>query len=305
MIQRDFSSGQTQSELTALTRRAKAILKARPAYKEMVDFYLTVFRRQIEWRDHLGLHPESLDGEQVRACLRAGTPLAKRYAPGLEPESLFNLWNEMKAIFRRGNDVLRLAVDRIDDAEENGGFSPAVWLAELRPGRRDLVSDVAARIGVAEPVLATLAGAATFPHWNLAAQCWLRQDGLDNWRRPRCPLCGGQPCAAETRVDRCPQTDISPAVRRFLHCAFCGARWPVSAITCLSCGSTKAGDAKYLFTPDEPDLRIDFCKGCRHYVKVIDGDRVSGTIHVGLELLTSAHLDTIAQEEKLLPLNTM
>ena len=72
--------------------------------------------------------------------------------------------------------------------------------------------------------------------------------------------------------------------------------------SCPSCGSTKSGDAKYLFTAEEPDLRIDFCKSCHHYVKVVNGDKVSGPIHIGLELLAATHLDVIAQDKDLSPL---
>ena len=71
---------------------------------------------------------------------------------------------------------------------------------------------------------------------------------------------------------------------------------------CPACGSTKSGDAKYLFTADEPELRIDFCESCHHYVKVIDRDKVSGPIHVGLELLAATHLDMMAKEKNLSPL---
>jgi formate dehydrogenase maturation protein FdhE len=92
------------------------------------------------------------------------------------------------------------------------------------------------------------------------------------------------------------------AARRFMHCPVCGSRWAVPSLACPACGSTKSGDAKYYFTSDEPELRIDFCRSCQHYVKAIDGDKISGRVHVGLELLTATHLDMIAQEKKLSPL---
>jgi FdhE protein len=87
-----------------------------------------------------------------------------------------------------------------------------------------------------------------------------------------------------------------------MHCPFCRSRWAVPSLVCPACGSTKSGNAKYYFSSDEPELRIDFCSSCQHYVKTIDGDKVSGRVHVGLELLTATHLDMIAQEKKLSPL---
>ena len=88
-----------------------------------------------------------------------------------------------------------------------------------------------------------------------------------------------------------------------MHCPFCGARWAVPGLTCPGCGSTKAGDAKYLFTADEPELRIDFCESCRQYIKLVNGDKLPGPVHVALELLTTAHLDVLAREKNLSPLD--
>ena len=96
--------------------------------------------------------------------------------------------------------------------------------------------------------------------------------------------------------------NLRQAPRRMIHCPLCGLRWVVPALECPACGSTKSGDAKYYFTSEEPELRIDYCDGCHHYVKVVDGDKVAGPIHVGLELLTAAHLDMIAGDKDLSPL---
>ena len=302
MGKRGSSGKHDQAAARAPSRRAEAILKGRPAYKEMVDFYLTVFARQIEQRDRLVVHPQKVDDDQRRECLKQGTPLVERYDPGIEPESLLDLWNEMKGVFRRGNNVLREAVDRIDDAEKAGDFTPATWLPEQRPDRPEMVADASGRIGIEESVLATLSRAVTFPHWELVTQSWLPQRRLDEWKRSRCPTCGGVPGLAENRAEKSGDDGLTAATRRLVHCPFCGSRWVVDPLKCLACGSTKAGDAKYLFTADEPELRIDFCESCHHYVKVIDGDKIHGRVHIGLELLTASHLDMLARDKDLSPL---
>jgi FdhE protein len=296
------SNGDARKALKALERRAKQILKARPAYQEMVDFYLAVFRRQIKWRERLVVHPDPVSAEQRRECLLAGRPLVECYDPGIMLESLFNLWTEMKTVFHRGNDVLRQAVDKINSAEEAGDLVPATWLLEQRPDRHELVADASRQIGIEGAVLATLARAVTFPHWDLVAESWLADDPLDQWRRFRCPVCGGVPGLAE--IGSAPSTleGVSAASRRLMHCSFCGSRWPVPAMKCPACDSAQPGDAKYYFTAKEPELRIEFCNNCKHYVKVVNADKINGRLHLGLELLTTAHLDAIAQEKHLRPL---
>ena len=213
------------------------------------------------------------------------------------------LWAEMKSVFGGGNEVLRQAVRKIESAEESGDLVPGTWLREQRPDREELVTDLAGQIGVDEQMLATLARAVTFPHWRLVAQRWLSEgDYRLEWGRSRCPTCGAPPALTELRSDKGSAEEIKPAARRFMHCSFCGSRWGVPGLQCPACGSTKKGDAKYLFTADEPELRIDFCNSCQRYIKVIDGDKISGPVYVGLELLTTAHLDVLARERDLLPL---
>ena len=293
---------QVERAVEALEQRAAEILKARPAYQEMVDFYLTVFRRQIEWRNRLVVHPERVGDDQRRQCLGRGEPLIERFDPGIESQSLVELWTEMKAVFRRGNDVLQQAVEKVDDAEEAGSFTPATWLLEQRPDRQELVTEASRQIGVDESVLATLARAVTFPHWELVAQSWLPEDSLEGWTKFRCPTCGGPPALAEVSTVGKSSEGMSAPTRRSMHCPFCGSCWAVSVLRCPACDSTAPGDARYFFTGEEPELRIDFCQSCNHYVKVVDTDKTSGRFHIGLELLTSSHLDAIAHDKNLRPL---
>ncbi len=293
---------QTEHALKALDRRAKAILKLRPAYREMVDFYLTVFRCQIRWRNKLVVHPQTADRDQRQQYLGQGRPLVEYLDPGIEWKSLQALWSEMKTVFWRGNAVLGHAVDRIQAAEIDGAFTAATWLLEQRPDRYEMVADASQQLGVEESVLASLARAVTFPHWDLVAQGWLSNNGVEEWRRFSCPTCGGPPGLAEDRPERSAGDGVTATVRRLMHCPFCGSCWAVPTLTCPACDSTQPGDAKYYYTADEPDLRIDFCKSCDHYIKVVRSDKITGRLHLGLELLTTVHLDEIAQEKDLSPL---
>jgi len=302
MRESDSSARGNKLSLKVLKRRADAVRKARPAYSEMLDFYLIVFRRQIEWRDKLVVHAENVDTDQRAESLREGHSLVERFDPGIESESLLRLWEEMKTVFRCGNEVLRQAVKQIDNAEEGGDFVAGTWLLEQRPERHELIRDAACAIEVGENMLATLARAVTFPHWNVVSDTWLHGDTLREWKRFRCPTCGGPPGLVETRRTQCGTDGLTAAYQRLMHCPFCGSRWAIPTLECPACGSTKEGDAKYFFTADEPEWRIDFCKSCGHYVKVIDGDKISGPIHVGLELLTASHLDVLAREKNLSPL---
>ncbi len=285
-----------------LRRRAKTIIQARPGYGEMVTFYLPVFCRQVEWRDRVIAHPEQVDETDLRSTLSEGTPLAQRFDPGIAVQSMLDLWTEMKALFRAGNKVLAHAVEWIETAEASGAFLPAPWLLEQRPERSALVAEASYVIGIEETIMATLGRAVTLPHWSCVARAWVVNGLLKHWRRCACPVCGGPPGLVETRGDGSARDGVTAAVRRYHHCSFCGTRWAVPSMACPSCGSTRKGDARYLFTREEPELRIDYCASCHRYSKTVDGDKIPGPVHVGLEMLTTAHLDVMARDKDLQPL---
>ena len=45
-----------------------------------------------------------------------------------------------------------------------------------------------------------------------------------------------------------------------------------------------------------------YCYRVVEVVKVVDGDKIRGRVHVGLELLTASHLDMLARDKSLTPL---
>ena len=175
------------------------------------------------------------------------------------------------------------------------------WLSNARTGW-NWFPDASRQIGVEESFLATLTRAVTFPHWEVVAQNWLPDARLEAWKQFHCPTCGGPPGLAELHAGQGRADNLTAASERFMHCPFCGSRWLVPSLSCPACQTAGSGDARYYYTPDEPDLRIDFCKKCNHYIKVVNTGQNAGPFHIGLELLTTAHLDAIAQEKGLSPL---
>lgn len=288
--------------LESLNRRIDALVAARPEYGTLVRFYGDVFRLQIEWRPRVVVHPEKVDPQAAHACLGEGTALIDLFAPGLELASLLGLWREMKALFGAGNTTLAKAMKAIDEAEADGRFEPGAFLAELRPGHAD-AGEAARTIGVDVDLLISLARAVTLPHWQAVAWAWFPDGYQSKWPRSRCPVCCAPPALGELRVDPRRQDEgdkIAP--ERKLNCGFCGTAWIGPSMACLACDSVRAGDARYFFWREEPGLRIDYCNSCKSYLRVVDGARIAGPLHVGLEALCTTHLDTIASREGLVPL---
>ena len=286
--------------IESVERRAGEILKVRPAYGEIVDFYLRVFRVQLAWQGKVRARAVR---DSVADCLGLGVPLASRLDPGLDVSSLLGLWQEMKAVFGGGNKVLGKLAATVDKAESHGNLDPGPWLSSLRPWEPGLVEEAARRIGVDADALLTLARAVTVPHWRAVAHAWLGSGALLAWKHFECPVCGDRPALGELRTGPQGQTELKVSPERVMHCAFCGTAWAAASLACPGCASSDAGDAKYYFSPDDRAIRIDFCKRCKCYLKVIDGSLVVGPLYVALELVASAHVDRVAVGRGLKPLS--
>jgi len=114
----------------------------------------------------------------------------------------------------------------------------------------------------------------------------VRED--DRWLRRYCPACGSLPAMAQL-------AGRDPGRRRLLSCGCCGSRWRYGRTECPFCEKDShrlAGHAVH----GEGGLRIDYCEGCRGYLKTYDGE---GDEAVLLADWTSFHLDVVAQDRGL------
>ncbi len=107
---------------------------------------------------------------------------------------------------------------------------------------------------------------------------------LEKWWQVSCPVCG-----RTTRVARLKSR------KRYLACTFCGAVYLADAFLCANCGNGDPGTLKFLAPEEHPEFRVDFCEKCKHYLKVIDEDKLRKHIPKGLEDIMTINLDLMAK----------
>jgi FdhE protein len=78
-----------------------------------------------------------------------------------------------------------------------------------------------------------------------------------------CPLCDGLPVAGLLR----PEGDGG---KRFLLCSFCGHEWEFRRIFCAACGEDREGQLPVFLAEQFPQVRVECCDTCRHYVRSVD-----------------------------------
>lgn len=108
---------------------------------------------------------------------------------------------------------------------------------------------------------------------------------LEQWWQALCPVCGGMPQIAWLRKHK-----------RYLTCSFCGAQYLADMFLCVNCGNTDPYRLGYLKPEGQPWFRVDFCEKCKHYIKVIDGDRIEREVPRGLEDILTQSLDRMIRK---------
>jgi FdhE protein len=110
----------------------------------------------------------------------------------------------------------------------------------------------------------------------------------ERWLRRYCPTCGSPPAMAWL-------VGVDPGHQRFLACGGCGTRWRYRRTACPFC-EHESHRLGVVVVQSEPGFRIDWCEGCRGYLKAYQGQ---GNEAIGLADWTTLHLDVAAQQRGL------
>lgn len=160
-------------------------------------------------------------------------------------------------------------------------------ISELAAGalgeRVECLEEVSSRWGISPKILLLIADILIQPCLE-AISLNVDPGFLEKWGQAECPVCGRRPIIAWLK-----------SRKRYLACTLCGAEYAVDLFLCVNCGNVDPTDLKFLAPDDKPEFRVDFCEKCRHYVKVIDMDRLKTPIPRGLEDIITLDLDLIAK----------
>ncbi len=127
------------------------------------------------------------------------------------------------------------------------------------------------------------------------------------WKEGYCPVCASFPSISyldRALLDENNQFLSSGGGKKFLHCSLCGINWHFKRGTCPACKEEGADVIEILKeTKTESGERIDFCTKCKCYCPNIDLRTNGKRPDFDTMALGMLHLDMIAAEKKLTPLN--
>lgn len=111
----------------------------------------------------------------------------------------------------------------------------------------------------------------------------------DRWLRNYCPACGSPPAMGQL-------VGSDPGRLRLLSCGCCRSRWRYRRTGCPFCDAQDEHRLAVVAVEGESGLRIDYCEGCRGYLKTYEGQ---GSEELLLADWTSLHLDVVAADRGL------
>ncbi len=107
---------------------------------------------------------------------------------------------------------------------------------------------------------------------------------IELWRKPHCPICGRKAIVARGKERK-----------RYLICTLCNAEYLTDLFICPHCENVDSYTLKFLSPKKFPQFRIDYCDKCKHYIKVIDDEKLKENIPRGLEDILTLNLDFLAK----------
>lgn len=116
----------------------------------------------------------------------------------------------------------------------------------------------------------------------------------DLWSGGNCPLCGERPHYGSLRRDD---------GAKELECWLCGTKWVHTRIKCPFCNDEEQDDLGYFTAENQEICRINFCRRCHQYSKIIDARKLDAKSDIILAIhnLASLSHDLLARQEGFTP----
>lgn len=265
--------------------RLEELKKRRPQYAEIYDFYTGLCRFLQEGKSSwLDCSPEMKTWEQRR---QAGFPLLSRDALLIDEDEaaqfVGKLINALVELGQEGQDELA----ELKQAIAAEAISMKELLAACLEKDRAPLAKVAEALDIPPALLEYVCSTALA----FGLQSWRDKElpvRITGWQEGYCPLCGGIPSMGEL---------VGEEGQKRLHCSICATSWDVTRLRCSYCGNEETDSLEYFTAEGETGYRVDVCRKCSCYLKVVDSRELGEGLPMDVEDLNSMHLDLMAQKE--------
>ena len=267
-------------------KAVEAVKKSKPAYAEILGFYVRVFMAQEDSKSRVQLEPIELSKELRTAKAREKLPLIGIEEFMYDAKESANLFLTLGRLAGNTNPKLSATAGTILNAVETT-LKPDALFSGLLDGNEALFENTANQLEIEKPLLGFFTYNSLKPSICACAEqlaTYLNQK--EPWLQGYCPICGSAPILSILESEG----------GRALVCGFCWHSWTAKRVHCPYCDSSQNKDLHYFYIEEENDSRVDLCDNCKKYIKTCDTRNATRLIYPPLEQIATMHLDIKAQE---------
>ncbi len=268
-----------------LLNQIDRLIQKRPMYKEALSVYrdIVIFLNEIEPEIKYVMKDEVVHEIKIKE----GFPLFSREDLPLDlkaASSLFErLLEHLTSKKRKDKEALEKSLNRV---RKDSNWIKKIITAFLSRDETTIVN-MAKEVTLEPMVLKFLIHMALKPSLNTLKESVRERIEKDGWNYGYCPLCGSYP----------DMSCLGDQGKRFLHCELCGYEWYYPRLKCPFCENDKPKKLGYFVSEEEEGFRVDFCKKCNRYIKILDMRVIEQPAPLELENLITLHLDMLAHEQ--------
>jgi FdhE protein len=280
---KELSHDLLQTIGTALTwARAR-----KPAYGELYPLLEELFLIQARAREAIRLQPLELGSDLIETKWKEGFPLLRRWDFPVDIQCAEEIRLGLGKCIPESNRQLRGAFDALSGGLEiHREHEEEIWRSFLQHEWEPWEEWVeTGEIDAASLIF--LARSCLRPSIEWTARDLLRRFPLPRtWLRGYCPVCGSLPALLV----------LQDQGERQGYCSWCGTTWELHRLQCPYCDNRCHDSLGYMYAEDEPQYRVQYCRPCKSYFKLIDAREMLDPPYLPLEEWTTLHLDLLAQK---------
>ncbi len=265
-------------------QRLQELATAKPALNEVCRFYTCLYRL---FDNAVPFLQVEVDDEMAEPRQKQGFPLLSGDMLTFDPAAAQIFFAALLQVMHEHGQQGQDELQALQTALQAGNLNLTELLRAVFERNREPISQAAEATGaqpaLLEYCLTTALGAAL-------QRC--RAEGLktqvQNWDQGYCPLCGGLPAIAELSGEE---------GQKRLQCSLCNSNWSFHRLTCTHCGNSDHDSLAYFTAEGEPGCRVDICRKCSGYLKVVDSRERGEGLPLEIEDVATLHLDLLAAKE--------
>ena len=259
------------------------IKRENPAYEKLLDFYEKVYMEKERCYQTIRPRFLKLDEQLIKIKAQEGFPLLDKSTIELDLTALEEFFqNILQASRERNPDTGAKLVSYI----QQGNKDVREMIQEMWEGKLKIKNGKEEEIG--DPTLLSFLLVETLkPVYEYCANILQEFIPQELWKQGYCPVCGEHPPIAEISGEK---------GTRLLFCIYCGTDWPFPLLKCPFCNNEEEEEVKSFYPENEKRYRIEVCKICGKYLKVIDTQAIGCRVPLDVENIATLHLDILAQK---------